>query len=29
VVRLHIGLEDVEDLKADLTAGFAAFDKAR
>jgi cystathionine beta-lyase len=29
VVRLHIGLEDVEDLKADLKAGFAAFDAAR
>jgi cystathionine beta-lyase len=29
VVRLHIGLEDVEDLKADLRAGFAAFDGAR
>jgi cystathionine beta-lyase len=22
-VRLHIGLEDVDDLKADLDAGFA------
>jgi cysteine-S-conjugate beta-lyase len=22
-VRLHVGLEDVEDLKADLEAGFA------
>jgi cystathionine beta-lyase len=22
-LRLHIGLEDVEDLKADLDAGFA------
>lgn len=25
VVRLHIGLEDVDDLKADLERGFAAF----
>jgi cystathionine beta-lyase len=24
-LRLHIGLEDVEDLKADLARGFAAF----
>ena len=28
-VRLHIGLEDVEDLKADLDAGFARLTSAR
>jgi len=27
-LRLHIGLESVDDLKADLDAGFAAFKKA-
>jgi len=27
-VRLHIGLENVDDLKADLECGFAAFNKA-
>ncbi len=27
-LRLHIGLEDVEDLKADLARGFAAFNAA-
>jgi cystathionine beta-lyase len=27
-LRLHIGLEDVEDLKADLEGGFAAFNAA-
>jgi len=27
-VRLHIGLENVDDLKADLERGFAAFNKA-
>ena len=27
-VRLHIGLENVEDLKADLERGFAAFNAA-
>jgi cystathionine beta-lyase len=27
-MRLHIGLENVEDLKADLDRGFAAFNKA-
>jgi cystathionine beta-lyase len=29
LVRLHIGLEDVEDLKADLHIGLAAFNAAR
>lgn len=29
LVRLHVGLEDVDDLKADLARGFAAFDKAQ
>ena len=28
-LRLHIGLEDVEDLKADLDRGFAAFNATR
>lgn len=28
-LRLHIGLESVDDLKADLDAGFAAFNAAR
>lgn len=28
-LRLHIGLETVDDLKADLTQGFAAFNAAR
>ena len=28
-LRLHIGLENVEDLKADLDRGFAAFNAAR
>ncbi len=28
-LRLHIGLEDVEDLKADLDRGFAAFNAVR
>ncbi|MFC7400127.1 cystathionine beta-lyase [Chelatococcus sp. GCM10030263] len=28
-IRLHIGLEDVEDLKADLAAGLARFSAAR
>jgi cystathionine beta-lyase len=27
-LRLHIGLENVEDLKADLELGFAAFNAA-
>jgi len=27
-LRLHIGLENVEDLKADLARGFAAFNAA-
>jgi len=27
-MRLHIGLENVEDLKADLDRGFAAFNAA-
>ncbi|MDO9060932.1 MAG: cystathionine beta-lyase, partial [Bradyrhizobium sp.] len=27
-LRLHIGLENVEDLKADLDRGFAAFNAA-
>jgi cystathionine beta-lyase len=27
-VRLHIGLENVEDLKADLERGFAVFNAA-
>jgi cystathionine beta-lyase len=27
-MRLHIGLENVEDLKADLARGFAAFNAA-
>ena len=28
-LRLHIGLENVEDLKADLERGFAAFNATR
>ena len=28
-MRLHIGLENVEDLKADLARGFEAFNAAR
>jgi cysteine-S-conjugate beta-lyase len=28
-VRLHIGLENVEDLKADLARGFDAFNAIR
>jgi cystathionine beta-lyase/cystathionine gamma-synthase len=28
-LRLHIGLEHVEDLKADLASGFKVFNEAR